>query len=88
MTINNQLVIEKVDNGFIIAIQEKIQVKSLFLGSSTTQTDKKYLVAKDIKEVKDLLTSHLKDLITASESLKLLEEAETEDEDNEDEDDE
>lgn len=80
----NQLIIEKVENGFIIAIQGKVKASG-FLSRETTQIDKKYLVAKDIQEVKSLLTEYLKNLITASESLKLLEEAET-DKDEEDED--
>ena len=82
MVNHNQLIIEKVENGFIIAIQSKTQTKSSLFGSSESQIDKKHLVAKDVKEVQTLLGEHLKNLITANESRKLLEaEADKEDED-------
>lgn len=77
----NQIVIEKVANGFIIAVQTKEKTSGLFGG--TVQVSKEHYVAKDVKEVKDIVSNFAKELITAQESLNLLsEDGEEDEEDN------
>ena len=68
----NQIIIEKVENGFIMSVQTKEVSGGLF--GSMKQVDKKHLVAKDIKEVEALIKSEGAKLVTTSELLKHLEE--------------
>lgn len=85
----NQIVIEKVDNGYIIAIQGKIKTKGMGLFSlgNVRQENKIYLVAKTKKEVTQTIAEHLTNLITNKESMELLEkESSTYEDDEEDED--
>ena len=72
----NQIVIEKVENGFVMSVQTKDN--SGFLGMKCV--DKKHYIAKDVEDLVKQVKNISSGLVTTEQLEKLLEEEEEDEE--------